>query len=199
VKLEKKKNAFYVTESSPSRKTLLPPTTANFKVAQLLETYLEEVAKDSTINFGQFMKLAELFTEFPRDSDDSIYRAIDGFFRVSTSRKLSQDCLGITALQKPFLLRPYCTWGMIITRCIKILLNLSCELQRVVIARSLIMQLLEVYNMDCTVVKFPWLKQHCIRMLFQPPYVASTRELAIFKPLVMQFCKSGVHIERVQF
>lgn len=87
VKLETKKSkpAFYVTES-PNGKTLLAPTAANFKVAQLLETYLEEVAKDSSIAFGQFIKLAELFTEFPRDSDDSIYRTIDGFLRVRTPR-----------------------------------------------------------------------------------------------------------------
>lgn len=86
VKLEKKKKAFYATEScSPSRKTLLAPTAANFKVAQLLEAYLEEVAKDSSIDVAQFMKLAELFTEFPRDSDDSIYRALDGFLRAHPS------------------------------------------------------------------------------------------------------------------
>lgn len=91
VKLEtkqKKKPAFYDTET-PSRKTLLPPTTANFKVAQLLETYLEEIAKDSSISFGKFLKLGELFTEFPRDSDDSIYRAIDGFLRVGTCTSLA--------------------------------------------------------------------------------------------------------------
>lgn len=81
MKLEKK--PFYaITESPRNRKSQLPPRTANFKVAQLLETYLEEIAKDSSIALEKFITLAELLTEFPRDSDDSIYRAIDGFLRV---------------------------------------------------------------------------------------------------------------------
>lgn len=81
MKLEKK--PFYtVTESPRNQRSQLPPTTANFKVAQLLETYLDEIAKDSTIFLEKFITLLELFTEFPRDSDDSIYRAIDGFLRV---------------------------------------------------------------------------------------------------------------------
>lgn len=81
MKLEKK--PFYaVTESPSNQRFQLPPTTANFKVAQLLETYLDEISKDSSIPLEKFIMLAELFTEFPRDSDDSIYRAIDGFLRV---------------------------------------------------------------------------------------------------------------------
>ncbi|KAG0590398.1 hypothetical protein KC19_1G096700 [Ceratodon purpureus] len=84
VKLEKK--PFYaVTESPSNQRFQLPPTTANFKVAQLLETYLDEISKDSSIPLEKFIMLAELFTEFPRDSDDSIYRAIDGFLRAHPS------------------------------------------------------------------------------------------------------------------
>lgn len=55
---------------------------SNFKLGQLLETYLEEVAKDSSISLGKFITLADLFAEFPRNSDDGIYRAIDTFLRV---------------------------------------------------------------------------------------------------------------------
>lgn len=88
MKLENK--PFYpVTESPKNRRSQLPSTTANLKVAQLLETYLEEIAKDSSISLEKFINLAELFTEFPRDSDDSIYRAIDGFLRVL----LTTNCL----------------------------------------------------------------------------------------------------------
>lgn len=90
VKLEIKKKAFYATDTSKaSRAAPLPPTSANFKVAQMLETYLEEIAKDSSIAFAQFLRHVELFTEFPRGSDDSIYRAIDGFLRVSVRTALS--------------------------------------------------------------------------------------------------------------
>ncbi|XP_024374724.1 root phototropism protein 3 [Physcomitrium patens] len=78
VKLEKK---FYVTEGPTGRRFQLPLTTMNFKVAQLLETYLEEVAKDSSIPLGRFISLADLVAEFPRDSDDALYKAIDTFLR----------------------------------------------------------------------------------------------------------------------
>lgn len=81
MKPEKDLKKFY-TDDIPTRKSQLPNTTANLKVAQLLETYLEEVGKDSSIPLGKFMALAELFTQFPRESDDSIYRAIDAFLRV---------------------------------------------------------------------------------------------------------------------
>lgn len=80
MKLEKK---FYVTEGPTGRRFQLPLTTMNFKVAQLLETYLEEVAKDSSIPLGRFISLADLVAEFPRDSDDALYKAIDTFLRVS--------------------------------------------------------------------------------------------------------------------
>lgn len=72
----------FYTDDFPIRQSQLPNTNANLKVAQLLETYLEEVGKDSSIPLGKFMALAELFTKFPRESDDSIYRAIDAFLRV---------------------------------------------------------------------------------------------------------------------
>lgn len=79
VKLEKK---FPITEG-PNRKPQLPATTSNVKVARLLEVYLEEVSKDSSIPLAKFAALADLYTEFPRDSDDSIYKSIDSFLRVS--------------------------------------------------------------------------------------------------------------------
>lgn len=60
----------------------LPSTTGNVKLGQLLETYLDEVARDSSISLGKFVSLADLFTEFPRDSDDGVYRAIDTFLKV---------------------------------------------------------------------------------------------------------------------
>jgi hypothetical protein len=81
VKLIEKR--FYVNSEGPSRiRSQLPPTMSNYKLGQLLETYLEEVARDSSISLGKFITLADLFTEFPRDLDDGIYRAIDTFLRV---------------------------------------------------------------------------------------------------------------------
>lgn len=44
--------------------------------------YLGEVARDSTISLGKFITLADLVTEFPRDSDDGIYKVIDTYLRV---------------------------------------------------------------------------------------------------------------------
>lgn len=77
------KSKFFTTEG-PTRKLQLPPTSTNLVVAQLLESYLEEVAKDSSIPLGKFVAFSELFIEFPRESDDCVYRSIDTFLRVLT-------------------------------------------------------------------------------------------------------------------
>lgn len=74
---------FFSTEG-PTRRPQLPPTSANLKVSQVLEVYLEEVAKDPSIPLGKFVALADLFIEFPRVSDDCVYSAIDTFLRVLT-------------------------------------------------------------------------------------------------------------------
>ena len=97
MKLEKK---FHVTEG-PTRKPQLPAVTSNVKVARLLEVYLEEVSKDSSIPLAKFAALADLYTEFPRDSDDSIYKSIDNFLRVSPveiSSKVLVHCFPILSI-----------------------------------------------------------------------------------------------------
>lgn len=86
MKLEKK---FHIAEG-PTRKPQLPASTSNVKVARLLEVYLEEVSKNSSIPLAKFAALADLYTEFPRDSDDSIYRSIDSFLRVSPKEITSE-------------------------------------------------------------------------------------------------------------
>lgn len=78
------KSKFFATEG-PTRRSQLPPTSSNLRVAEILETYLEEVAKDSSIPLGKFVALADLFIEFPRESDDCVYIAIDTFLRVLIS------------------------------------------------------------------------------------------------------------------
>ncbi|KAG0571034.1 hypothetical protein KC19_6G206900 [Ceratodon purpureus] len=86
VKLDSRfeKSKFFSTEG-PTRRPQLPPTSSNLKVARLLETFLEEVAKDSSIPIGKFVALADLFLDFPRESDDCVYRAIDAFLRSHAS------------------------------------------------------------------------------------------------------------------
>ena len=76
------KTKFFATEG-PTRRPQLPPTLSNLKVAHLLKTFLEEVARDSSIPVGKFVALADLFVDFPRESDDCVYKAIDTFLKVS--------------------------------------------------------------------------------------------------------------------
>jgi hypothetical protein len=75
------KPGFYISEG-PVRKPQYPPTIPNLKVAQLIESYLDEVAKDSNLSVAKFMTLTESFSELPRDSDDCLYRAIDSYLKV---------------------------------------------------------------------------------------------------------------------
>jgi hypothetical protein len=74
--------AKFFSMEEPMRRPQLPPTSSNLKVAHLLESFLEAVAKDSSIPLGKFVALAELFVDLPRVSDDCVYQAIDTFLRV---------------------------------------------------------------------------------------------------------------------
>ncbi|CAK9868112.1 unnamed protein product [Sphagnum jensenii] len=67
---------FYPVEG-PVRKLQYPPTIRNLKVAELMESYLEEIAKDSNLPVAKFMALIDSFSELPRDSDNCLYRTID--------------------------------------------------------------------------------------------------------------------------
>lgn len=83
VKLDSRfeKSKFFSLEG-PTRRPQLPATSSNLRVARILETFLEEVAKKSSIPVGKFVAIADLFIEFPRESDDCVYRAVDTFLKV---------------------------------------------------------------------------------------------------------------------
>jgi hypothetical protein len=75
---------FYPVEG-PVRKLQYPPTIRNLKVAELMESYLEEIAKDSNLPVAKFMALIDSFSELPRDSDNCLYRTIDVYLTVPKS------------------------------------------------------------------------------------------------------------------
>ncbi|CAI9111286.1 OLC1v1011474C1 [Oldenlandia corymbosa var. corymbosa] len=51
------------------------------KVARLVDGYLAEAARDSSLSLSKFMHLAEMVSTFPRQSHDGIYRAIDVYLK----------------------------------------------------------------------------------------------------------------------
>lgn len=50
-----------------------------------MESYLEEIAKDSNLPVAKFMALIDSFSELPRDSDNCLYRTIDVYLTVPKS------------------------------------------------------------------------------------------------------------------
>ncbi|KAK4724286.1 hypothetical protein R3W88_027065 [Solanum pinnatisectum] len=50
-------------------------------VAKLVDGYLTEIAKDPNLPLSTFVGLAEMVTDFPRPSHDSLYRAIDIYLK----------------------------------------------------------------------------------------------------------------------
>ncbi|EYU29635.1 hypothetical protein ABFS82_12G020200 [Erythranthe guttata] len=51
------------------------------KVARLVDGYLAEAARDSSLPLSKFVDLAEMVSGFPRSSHDGIYRAIDMYLK----------------------------------------------------------------------------------------------------------------------
>ncbi|CAA3002961.1 BTB POZ domain-containing NPY3 isoform X1 [Olea europaea subsp. europaea] len=60
------------------------------KVARLVDDYLAQAARDSSLPLSKFVDLAELVSGFPRPTHDSIYRAIDVFFKEHPSLTKSE-------------------------------------------------------------------------------------------------------------
>ncbi|KZV49593.1 hypothetical protein F511_15453 [Dorcoceras hygrometricum] len=54
---------------------------SKIKVAKLVDGYLAEAAKDSSLPLSKFAELAEMVSSFPRSSHDGIYRAIDMYLK----------------------------------------------------------------------------------------------------------------------
>ncbi|CAI9752904.1 unnamed protein product [Fraxinus pennsylvanica] len=60
------------------------------KVSRLVDDYLAQAARDSSLPLSKFVDLAELVSGFPRPTHDSIYRAIDMFFQEHPSLTKSE-------------------------------------------------------------------------------------------------------------
>ncbi|XP_073293844.1 phototropic-responsive NPH3 family protein NPY4-like [Primulina huaijiensis] len=54
---------------------------SKIKVTNLVDGYLAEAAKDSSLSLSKFVELAEMVSTFPRSSHDGIYRAIDMYLK----------------------------------------------------------------------------------------------------------------------
>ncbi|XP_073018721.1 phototropic-responsive NPH3 family protein NPY4 isoform X1 [Primulina eburnea] len=54
---------------------------SKIKVAKLVDGYLAEAAKDSSLPLSKFIELAEMVSSFQRSSHDGIYRAIDMYLK----------------------------------------------------------------------------------------------------------------------
>ncbi|KAK6125314.1 hypothetical protein DH2020_040930 [Rehmannia glutinosa] len=52
------------------------------KVAKLVDGYLAEAARDSSLTLSRFLDLADMVSCFPRTTHDGIYRAIDMYLKV---------------------------------------------------------------------------------------------------------------------
>ncbi|KAG8384285.1 hypothetical protein BUALT_Bualt04G0102500 [Buddleja alternifolia] len=54
---------------------------SKIKVARLVDGYLAEAAKDSSLPLSRFVDLADMVSSFPRSTHDGIYRAIDMYLK----------------------------------------------------------------------------------------------------------------------
>lgn len=52
------------------------------KVARLVDSYLAEAARDTSLPLSRFLDLADMVSSFPRSTHDGIYRAIDMYLKV---------------------------------------------------------------------------------------------------------------------
>lgn len=55
---------------------------SKIKVARLVDSYLAEAARDSSLPLSKFVDLASMVAAFPRSTHDGIYRAIDMYLKV---------------------------------------------------------------------------------------------------------------------
>ncbi|KAL3646417.1 hypothetical protein CASFOL_011597 [Castilleja foliolosa] len=62
--------------------TGLNSDSSKIKVAQLVDGYLAEAARDLSLPLSRFLELANMVSSFPRPTHDGIYRAIDMFLKV---------------------------------------------------------------------------------------------------------------------
>ncbi|KZV24972.1 hypothetical protein F511_01942 [Dorcoceras hygrometricum] len=78
---------------------------SKMKVARLVDGYMAEAAKDSSLSLSRFANLFEIVSSFPRSTHDGIYRAIDIFMKEhpglskSEKRKICRlmDCKKLSA------------------------------------------------------------------------------------------------------
>ncbi|KAK4416323.1 BTB/POZ domain-containing protein NPY5 [Sesamum alatum] len=54
---------------------------SKIKVARLVDAYLAEVARDSSLPLSRFVALADMVSSFPRSTHDGLYRAIDMYLK----------------------------------------------------------------------------------------------------------------------
>ncbi|GFP78908.1 BTB/POZ domain-containing protein npy5 [Phtheirospermum japonicum] len=60
------------------------------KVGRLVDGYLAEAARDSTLTLSKFVGLAEMVSGYPRASHDGIYRAVDMYLKEHPSLTKSE-------------------------------------------------------------------------------------------------------------
>lgn len=71
-------------------------------MANLVDTYLAEIAPDANLTVDKFIALSELLPDHARALDDGLYRAIDIFLKVPLLVSIcSLITLGINLLQTP--------------------------------------------------------------------------------------------------
>ncbi|KAL3640330.1 hypothetical protein CASFOL_015298 [Castilleja foliolosa] len=82
------------------------PDGSKGKVGRLVDGYLAEAARDSTLPLSKFVGLAEMVSGFPRASHDGIYRAVDMYLKEHPSLTKSEkkqicrlmDCKKLSAV-----------------------------------------------------------------------------------------------------
>lgn len=60
-----------------------PSQTALSKVSKLVDNYLSEIAPDANLKLIKFMDVAETLPAYARTNHDGLYRAVDGYLKVS--------------------------------------------------------------------------------------------------------------------
>ncbi|KAL2241540.1 BTB/POZ domain-containing protein NPY5 [Sesamum indicum] len=55
---------------------------SKIKVARLVDAYLAEAARDSSLPLSRFVALADMVSSFPRSTHDGLYRAIDMYLKI---------------------------------------------------------------------------------------------------------------------
>ena len=58
------------------------------KVAKLVDSYLQEIARDVNLTVSKFVELAETIPDTSRICHDDLYNAIDVYLQVKANKKL---------------------------------------------------------------------------------------------------------------